>query len=188
MEVGLRWGKVILWAVYGIDGGRLRNRGGFSFPQGRRRDKLAGMGRSLAGIAGLEESYGDDERMRSILRGNPLPMWICDRETKQFLEVSRGAVQEYGYTRDEFLEMTVGQLGAPDGYAQQAIPECCDEADCDLKRGWRRTICARTARRSTRRSSSNALVYNGRVARLVVARDLATRIELCAELTRVDAA
>jgi diguanylate cyclase (GGDEF)-like protein/PAS domain S-box-containing protein len=185
MNVGLRRGKSGSLGSLRDHGRQLRNPPGFTFPQGQGHDKLAGMEQGLAGISGLEESYGDDERMRSILRGNPLPMWICDRESKQFLEVSRGAVQEYGYTRAEFLEMTVEQLQAPDGCEKQAIPECCGEADCDLNSGRRMTYLRKDGSPVYAQIHSNALVYDGRVARLMVAQDLSARIELCAELTEL---
>jgi diguanylate cyclase (GGDEF)-like protein/PAS domain S-box-containing protein len=120
-----------------------------------------------------------------MLRGNPLPMWILDRETKQFLEVSRGAMREYGYTREEFREMTVGQLQAADGCAQLTIPECCDAADCDLKRGRRMTYLRKDGSPVYAQIHSNALVYDGRVARLMVAQDLSARMKLCAELTEL---
>ncbi len=100
---------------------RLRIRGAFWFPRGRWHDKLAGMGRSLVASAGIEEGRRDDvdgdSGVESMVRGNPLPMWICDRETKRFLEVSRGAVREYGYAREEFLAMTAEQLRAADADA-----------------------------------------------------------------------
>jgi diguanylate cyclase (GGDEF)-like protein/PAS domain S-box-containing protein len=143
------------------------------------------MGRSLAGIAGLEEGNAEDERTRSIVRGNPLPMWICDRETKQFLEVSRGAVREYGYTREEFLAMTAGQLRAAGDCEQHAIPECCERTDCGLKSGNRVTHVRKDGSPLFVQISSNALVYNGRVARLVVARDIGDCLSLCAELTQL---
>lgn len=37
----------------------------------------------------------------------PFPMWIFDSENFQFLEVNQAAITQYGYTRDEFLSMTI---------------------------------------------------------------------------------
>jgi diguanylate cyclase (GGDEF)-like protein/PAS domain S-box-containing protein len=143
------------------------------------------MGHSVAEMVGLEESGGEDVSALSIVRGNPLPMWICDRETQRFLEVSRGATREYGYTREEFLEMTAGQLRAAGDCEQHAMPECCEQAGCSLKQGNRVTHVRKDGSPVFMQISSNALVYNGRVARLVVARDLGERLNLCAELTRL---
>ena len=38
---------------------------------------------------------------------NSYPMWIYDRETLRFLEVNDAAVQAYGFSRGEFLKMTL---------------------------------------------------------------------------------
>ena len=41
---------------------------------------------------------------------NPLPMWVFDRKSLRFLAVNDAAVQQYGYSREEFLRMTVAQI------------------------------------------------------------------------------
>ena len=41
---------------------------------------------------------------------NPLPMWIYDLDTLAFLAVNEAAVEHYGYTRDEFLAMTIAEI------------------------------------------------------------------------------
>lgn len=39
------------------------------------------------------------------------PMWVFDRESLQFLAVNDAAVEQYGYTREEFLAMTILDIG-----------------------------------------------------------------------------
>ena len=41
---------------------------------------------------------------------NPQPMWIYDLETLRFLAVNHAAVEHYGYSREEFLEMTLKDI------------------------------------------------------------------------------
>jgi len=38
---------------------------------------------------------------------SPYPMWVFDRETLAFLEVNDAAVRAYGFSRSEFLSMTL---------------------------------------------------------------------------------
>jgi two-component system cell cycle sensor histidine kinase/response regulator CckA len=38
------------------------------------------------------------------------PMWVFDRETLAFLEVNDAAVKEYGFSREEFLRMTLRDI------------------------------------------------------------------------------
>ncbi|MFO7768861.1 MAG: ATP-binding protein [bacterium] len=51
-----------------------------------------------------------DRRFRELFDLNPLPMWIYDLRTLRFLEVNRAAVERYGWTREQFLEMTIRQI------------------------------------------------------------------------------
>jgi PAS domain S-box-containing protein len=54
--------------------------------------------------AALRES---EERYRLLFARNPQPMWVFDLETLSFLEVNEAAVHHYGYSREEFLTMTI---------------------------------------------------------------------------------
>lgn len=48
-----------------------------------------------------------EERYRQMFENNPLPMYVYDLETLEFLAVNDSAVQHYGYSREEFLRMTI---------------------------------------------------------------------------------
>jgi diguanylate cyclase (GGDEF)-like protein/PAS domain S-box-containing protein len=50
------------------------------------------------------------EHYRLLFVSNPHPMWIHDPETLRFLRVNDAAVQHYGYSREEFLSMTLHDL------------------------------------------------------------------------------
>ncbi len=43
----------------------------------------------------------------TIFARQPLPSWVFDLATLRFLEVNEAAVREYGFSRDEFLAMTI---------------------------------------------------------------------------------
>ena len=42
-----------------------------------------------------------------LFNRNPLPMWVFDRTTFRFLAVNEEAIRHYGYSREQFLSMTV---------------------------------------------------------------------------------
>jgi two-component system, cell cycle sensor histidine kinase and response regulator CckA len=52
------------------------------------------------------------DRDRRLFDESPEPTWLYDEETLRFLDVNRAAVAVYGYTRDEFLQLTVHDLQA----------------------------------------------------------------------------
>ncbi len=63
----------------------------------------------------MEQALRESEaHYRLLFDNNPLPMWLVDAGTLQFLEVNDAAVQHYGYTREEFLSMTGLDLRLPE--------------------------------------------------------------------------
>jgi PAS domain S-box-containing protein len=44
---------------------------------------------------------------RLVFESNPVPMWINDRDSLRFLDVNSAAVEHYGYSREQFLTMTL---------------------------------------------------------------------------------
>jgi PAS domain S-box-containing protein len=59
----------------------------------------------------LEDS---EENYRLLFSQNPLPMWVYDAATYQFLAVNETALSHYGYTREEFLNLKVTEIRPAD--------------------------------------------------------------------------
>lgn len=51
-----------------------------------------------------EESY------RRLFDSHPVPMWVFEPETLRFLTVNRAAIATYGYSHDEFMDMTIEDI------------------------------------------------------------------------------
>jgi two-component system cell cycle sensor histidine kinase/response regulator CckA len=58
-----------------------------------------------------------NERYRMLFESNPQPMWVFDVDTLAFLAVNEAATHHYGYSRDEFLSMTIMDI-----LAQEDVP------------------------------------------------------------------
>ncbi|MHB8614361.1 MAG: response regulator [Candidatus Dormibacteraceae bacterium] len=56
-------------------------------------------------------------RYRNLFRVHPEPMWVFNVETLRFLEVNDAAIRRYGYSRDEFLAMTIDRI-----YTREEMP------------------------------------------------------------------
>jgi two-component system cell cycle sensor histidine kinase/response regulator CckA len=59
----------------------------------------------------LEES---ESRYRLLFDANPQPMWVFDAGSLAFLAVNQAAITRYGYTREEFLGMTLRDIRPPE--------------------------------------------------------------------------
>ncbi|MBR1124272.1 EAL domain-containing protein [Bradyrhizobium lablabi] len=51
---------------------------------------------------------------RLLFDNNPMPMWVFDAQTTEFLGVNDAAVQHYGYSRDTFLRMKLQEIWPED--------------------------------------------------------------------------
>ncbi|HJP94030.1 MAG TPA: PAS domain S-box protein [Pyrinomonadaceae bacterium] len=63
----------------------------------------------------IEEALRKSEaQYRLLFESNPQPMWVYDLATLRFLAVNDAAVRHYGYSRAEFLDMTLKDIRPPE--------------------------------------------------------------------------
>ncbi|MBE7503947.1 MAG: PAS domain S-box protein [Verrucomicrobiales bacterium] len=116
-----------------------------------------------------------EEQYRALFDANPHSMWVYEVETLRFLAVNDMAVARYGYSREEFLGMTITTIrpaedvpallenvGSTDQIVQQSGVWCHRKKDGT-------TMLVEIA--------SHALSWEGRRARLVLANDVTEREE-----------
>jgi PAS domain S-box-containing protein len=124
-----------------------------------------------------------ERRFQLIFLAHPQPMWVFDVDTLAFLAVNDAAVHHYGWTREEFLGMTILDLLAPEDGT--SLPSVSD-------RGMSRGEAALTRHRRRDGSLvemeivSQELELDGRRARLVVATDTSDRVRTLAALQQTE--
>jgi PAS domain S-box-containing protein len=84
-----------------------------------RNDELGQLATSFNAMAeqielGHKQLEGALERYRLMFDRNPVPMWVFARDTLRFLDVNAAAIEHYGYSREEFLAMTLKDI-RPEG-------------------------------------------------------------------------
>jgi len=60
------------------------------------------------------------ESFRFVFAKNPIPMMLCDRDTLQYLEVNDVCIEQYGYSRQEFLQMRATDIRTAEEAARLA--------------------------------------------------------------------
>jgi PAS domain S-box-containing protein len=123
-----------------------------------------------------------EKRYRSLFANNPLPMWVYDCQTLVFLDVNDAAMAHYGYSRAEFLAMTINDIRPT-----HDIPALLDQLahlheDVDKTDLWRHLKKDGTG--IDVEVTSHAIEYDSRQARLVLANDVTQRIRVEAEMRR----
>ena len=121
-----------------------------------------------------------EELFRLLFKGNPMPMWVIDVETLKFLAVNAAAVAHYGYSRDEFLQMTALDLRPADD-REQLVESFQSGRSSQGSRIWRHRKADGTGILvSVYRAD---LTYAGRAARLCAVVDVTERKRAKEKLT-----
>jgi two-component system, cell cycle sensor histidine kinase and response regulator CckA len=63
--------------------------------------------------AAEEEIRSSERRYRELFDANPQPMWVQDEQSGRFIAVNDTAVEAYGWSRTEFLEMAASEMELP---------------------------------------------------------------------------
>lgn len=116
-----------------------------------------------------EESY------RQMFEANPAPMWIYDLATLRFLAVNDAATARYGYSREEFLGMTIRDIRPAEDIPRlleniAAVTGGLDEAGL-----WRHV--RKNGSVIDVRITSHTLDYDGRHAEAVLAEDVTGQLQ-----------
>ena len=113
------------------------------------------------------------EQYRLIFDGNPLPMWVIDRQTLRFLAVNEAATRNYGYTREEFLGMTILDIRPPQDIP--AVLEVIVNPATGLSRLGTWTHLRKDGTPIKVEITRHGMSFNGRDAELVLAHDVTER-------------
>jgi PAS domain S-box-containing protein len=114
-----------------------------------------------------------EQRYHLLFDSNPHPVWVCDWKTFAFLDVNDSAVRNYGYSRDEFLSLTIKDIRPPEEVP--ALLESFAKAPPNTEIAGIRKHRKKNGTLIDVEISSHPLVYAGTDARLVVATDITTR-------------
>jgi len=148
------------------------------------KDRLARL--PVAVKRALEEKAHREERARAeralreseasfrlLFANNPLPMWVFDGETLQFLQVNDAAIAHYGYSREEFLQMRITDIRPPEEVPRLLTYLAERPAALQFGGQWRHRL--KDGRIIDVETVGHSLVFARRQAALVVVRDITAR-------------
>lgn len=117
------------------------------------------------------------QKYRDLFNLSPLPQWVYDQETLRFLDVNEAAIHHYGYSKQEFLQMTIRDI-RPQGQDLKVLDDIlCNHAELGSfkrssvrhrkKNGKIISVCV----------EGNSVLFEGSKARLVMVIDRTKEIQ-----------
>jgi PAS domain S-box-containing protein len=114
-----------------------------------------------------------EERYRLLFDNNPHPVGVYDSKTLAILDVNPAAIRNYGYSREEFLSLTIKDICPPEDIPAMLLSVSRVSPDTQS------TGVLRHRKKDGTlidvEVTAHPLVYAGRDARLVVATDITAR-------------
>jgi diguanylate cyclase (GGDEF)-like protein/PAS domain S-box-containing protein len=150
-------------------------------------DVTAGAAPAPSLAAAIEEllrpapaSNGGDSRYHALFQASPLPMWICDAETREVLDVNTAALEQYQYTRDEFLALEADSvLPSREVDVALATPDLPWRGGVHRHRRQDGTVVQAEVRTAS-------VVSGGQILELVISRDVTDELRVIQALSESD--
>ena len=126
-----------------------------------------------------------EERYRLLFENNPQPVWVYDLETLAILAVNPAAILNYGYSREEFLSMTIKDIRPPEDIpALLKKLSTASSGEVDDAGSWRHR--KKDGGIIDVEITSHRLILDGRNAEIVIANDITSRKQAAAAISRLN--
>ncbi|MGE5353348.1 MAG: PAS domain S-box protein [Acidobacteriota bacterium] len=115
-----------------------------------------------------------EEQYRLLFRENPHPMWVFDKNTLRFMAVNNAAIEQYGYSREEFLSITIRDIRP-----KEDLPELEKNIEETVSEDYQHSGPWRHMKKNGEvifvEITSSNIAFEGREARLALATDITER-------------
>ena len=124
-----------------------------------------------------EEKLIESEiKYRNLFYKSPLPKWIFDMETLRFLDINDAAIKHYGYSREEFLAMTIKDIRPEDDLDKLENDLSKIPGGIDTRRStWKHK--KKNGQLIVVELTAHSIDNEGKKARMVVANDITDKIK-----------
>ena len=122
-----------------------------------------------------------EKRYKELFHLNPVPMWVYEINSLLFLDVNQAAIDHYGYSKEEFLSMSILDIRP-----KESIPEVFS-----IIQAYKNKVkhIKRVARHLTKSGkvihveiAGNMIDFAGKKSRLVMATDITEKLKIENEL------
>jgi PAS domain S-box-containing protein len=132
-------------------------------------------------IIALEAS---ENRFSNLFQLTPQPMWVFDTETYEFVQVNKAAIEKYGYSKEEFLSMTIMDIRPKEDISR--VKKTLSKLDKEKKSVFNGSYrhCKKSKEIIDVEIFSNTVLINDKEYRSVIAIDITEKLRYEYKLTK----
>ena len=122
----------------------------------------------------IKDNFPDaGDFFQTIFENSPQPMYVYDLETFKFLAVNNATVEHYGYTREEFLSMSIEEIRPPEEVSR--LVHMISQLGLGVQHlgSWKHR--RKDGSLMDVEISSHGVLFGGRKARFVIVQDVTER-------------
>lgn len=128
-----------------------------------------------------------EKQYRHLFENNPMPMWVINLTTFDFLDVNQAAISHYGYSREEFLSMTAVDIRPEE---EKERYKNADHSEKIHPANYNRGIWKHKKKDGTIiyvEIIAHEIIFEGKTTRLVLSNDVTKRIKAEEEIQKLNA-
>lgn len=124
----------------------------------------------------IGEIQKSEKRYSDLFQLSPLPMWVYDLKSFNFLNINKAAIAHYGYSEDEFLKMKIHDIRPQEDSKQ--TEECIEDIRNGLEQNPKNIF--RHKKKNGEiifvEATINPLIFNEKESILVLVNDITDRL------------
>jgi PAS domain S-box-containing protein len=115
------------------------------------------------------------KQYEQLFQDHPIPIWIYEKSTLRFLAVNQAAIDKYGYSRKEFLQLTIADIREKSEVPQlmENIREKCNGVEYRGK--WKH--CTKYGKNFFVEIYAHSGKYDGKEVRIIMAKDVDAQVK-----------
>src|SRR5690606_5516483 len=118
-----------------------------------------------------------EKKYSNLFHLSPQPMWVYDLDTYRFLDVNDAAIKHYGYTREEFLAMTIRDIRPPEEIPKMEAAVAYSKQHDELFTTSVYVHRKKSGERIYVEVKSNIIKFHGRKAEVILAHDISEKLD-----------
>jgi len=126
----------------------------------------------------------DESSLAALFQACPVPMWVYDLETLAFVTVNTAAIAHYGYSKIEFLGMTIKDIIPPENLPKMLHNQ--QQTPATIKHHGQ---CRHRKKNGTLidvEITSHPVSFGGRACKFVLAHDITDRLQAQNKIARLN--